>query len=571
MILLTERAAILIMAAFLLTRIRAVRRVLNERATWRDKLIMVFIFSSFSIFATHIGIPYDGAIASSRAMGPVVAGLLAGPWVGVATGFISGIHRYALGGYTGLAAGIATMAHGFIAGWVFRAYRKQHREVNWVVALWVGFFTEWVQMGILLLVAYPYTKVLELVEVISIPMSVVNSVGVAVFIIIVDLVKSEEDQIGALQAQRTLRIADKTVTFLRDGLTRESAEKVAHEILRSIRCAAVAITDINEVLSHVGIGSSHHIPGKQIATEATREVIETKEIKIAASKEEIGCQVRNCALRSAILVPLKRRGEVVGVLKLYQDHTRKLSPVDLELVRGLGELISTQLEVAELKRQSRLLADAEIRALYAQINPHFLFNAINTIVSFIRIRPEKARELLIYLSDYFRRNLHQSGGYVSLSEELEHVEAYLAIERARFGDKLHVAYDIQPGVEHVLVPGLIIQPLVENAIKHGLLPKREGGTVTISAREIDSHTLVLTVSDDGVGMDCDPFAVKPEGTPSGKRRFSGIGLTNVRGRIQSIYGAPYDLTIHSEKGAGTTCTITLPIGVNNHAQRLHRG
>ncbi|BAH45319.1 two-component sensor histidine kinase [Brevibacillus brevis NBRC 100599] len=569
MVPLTERTAVLIVMALLFTRVRAFRSILNQQATWREKALMVVIFSAISILGTYNGIWYQDAIANSRVIGTVVAGLLAGPWVGLMTGLIAGIHRYSLGGFTDLACAISTISEGLFAGLIYQFLRNRSKKIGWTTALFVGFLAEWLQMGIVLLIARPYADALALVQAISVPMSVVNSVGIAILIIIIDLAKKEEDRIGALQAQRTLQVADKTLSYLRQGLTYDSAQKVAEEILRTTRVAAVAITDTRSVLAHVGAGSSHHVVGEGITTKATREVLSTKEVKIAQTKEEIGCRETNCPLRYAILVPLMRRREVAGVLKLYQDRSRKLSAVDLELVRGLGNLISSQLELAELEKQSRLLADAEIRALHAQINPHFLFNALNTIVSFIRFRPEQARELLIHLGEYFRRNLHDSGGYVSLARELEHIEAYLAIERARFGDKLHVEYDIEDGVERFTVPGLILQPLVENAVKHGLLPKREGGTVVIRACRKEKQIVELTVADNGVGMEVDPSERAPDEKRAG-RQLSGIGLANVKSRLQSIYGEPYGIVIESKSGSGTTCTIQLPIGVNVSAQSVHR-
>ncbi|EMT52017.1 MULTISPECIES: sensor histidine kinase [Brevibacillus] len=569
MIPLAERTAVLVVAALLFTRVKAFRSLLNQRATYKDKAVMVLIFSGISILGTYNGIWYQDAIANSRVIGTIVAGLLAGPWVGLATGLVAGIHRYTLGGFTDLACAISTISEGVLAGLFYRFRRT--REIRWTTAMAVGFVAEWMQMAIILLVARPYADALALVKAISVPMSVVNALGIAVLIIIIDLAKTEEDRIGALQAQRTMQVADKTLSYLRQGLTYESAKRVAEEILRTTRVAAVAITDTKTVLAHVGAGSSHHVVGQEITTKATREVLETKEVKIAGTKEEIGCRENNCTLRSAILVPLMRkRGEVAGVLKLYQDRSRKLSAVDLELVRGLGNLISTQLELADLEKQARLLADAEIKALHAQINPHFLFNALNTIVSFIRFRPEQARELLIHLGEYFRKNLHDSGGFVTLAEELEHIEAYLAIERARFGEKLKVEYEIEPGVDRYVVPGLVLQPLVENAIKHGLLPKREGGVVKISARLKDKQVLELKVADNGVGMEKDPF-VPPPPAQDGKRRLSGIGLSNVRSRLQAIYGQPYGIVIDSKKGLGTTCLIELPLGVKVHAESVHRG
>lgn len=567
-ILLAERAALLVVAALLLSRVKAFRSILHHRATLKEKLIMVLIFSGISIFGTYLGIPYQDAIANSRVIGTVMSGLLAGPWVGACTGIVAGIHRYSLGGFTALSCAVSTVTEGVLAGLIYRVWRKK-QGVSWQTALVVGFIAEWMQMGIILLFSRPFDQALELVKTIAIPMSLVNSLGIAIFMIIVGLVRTEEDRIGALQAQRTLRVADKTISFLREGLAPEAAQSVAEEILRTTNVAAVAICDTKKVLAHVGVGSSHHLPGKEIITSATRMVLENREVKIAETKEEIGCTEKNCSLRSAIIVPLLTKQGAVGVLKLYQDRSRKLSAVDLELVRGLGTLISTQLAIAELEKQARLLATAEIKALHAQINPHFLFNALNTIVSFIRFRPEKARELLIYLSDYFRRNLHDSGGFVTLAREIEHIEAYVAIERARFDEKLKVHFEIENGLEQTIVPGLVLQPLVENAIKHGLLPKREGGSVSIMARRIQNR-LELTVADDGIGMDRDPFAPYSE-SQEGTDRLSGIGLANVKGRLHSIYGHPYGITIASEKGRGTICTITLPMGGNSVAQSVHRG
>lgn len=564
---LSERTAVLVVVAFFLTRLKAFRSILYRRASWKEKGVMIAVFSAISILGTYLGIAYMDAIANSRVIGTVVAGLLAGPWVGFCTGLIAGIHRYTLGGFTDLACAMSTVLEGFLAGLVYRWMK--HRQITWVTGFLVGFVAEWMQMGIILVVAQPYEQAWELVQAISIPMVLVNSLGISVFMIIIDLVKKEEERIGALQAQRTLQVADRALSYLRDGLTRSSAELLAHEILRTTRVAAVGITDTRQVLAHVGLGSTHHQAGMPIITDATKEVIATKELKIARTKEEIGCSKKDCSLRSAIIVPLMKKEEVVGALKLYQDRSHRLSAVDLELVRGMGRFISTQLEIAELEKQSRLLADAEIRALHAQINPHFLFNAINTIVSFIRFRPEKARELLLHLSEYFRRNLHHSGGYVTLEEELEHVEAYLAIERARFGDKLRVEYEIDPDTRPCIIPALIIQPLVENAIKHGLLPKREGGTVRIRAG-FQGDALCLSVADDGVGMVKEAVGLAEKKREEKKRRYSGIGLSNVKNRIESLYGLPYTVTIESAAGQGTVCTITLPSGVNRLDQSVYR-
>jgi sensor histidine kinase YesM len=193
------------------------------------------------------------------------------------------------------------------------------------------------------------------------------------------------------------------------------------------------------------------------------------------------------------------------------------------------------------------LAQAELRALRAQIHPHFLFNALNSIAALISVNPRAAEETTTQLADVFRYTLRASGKeYVPLGEELEFLRTVLAIEHTRFGDRLHVVEEIEPGVEIVPVPSLLLQPLVENAVRHGLAQRSEGGTLKLGARR-DGQLLKVTIEDDGVGMN-------PDAPPRG----TGFGLHAVRERLR-VAGPPHAIDIDTAIGRGTSIVVTLPI------------
>jgi len=200
---------------------------------------------------------------------------------------------------------------------------------------------------------------------------------------------------------------------------------------------------------------------------------------------------------------------------------------------------------------------AELKALYAQINPHFLFNTLNTITSLVRTKPDLARELLIQLGAMFRYTLHKTGRIITLNEELAQVRAYLKIEQARHGDKLIVSEDISPSLGKYLIPFLTIQPLVENAIKHGLQPKEHGGRIMIQAKEVDED-IIINIIDDGVGMD-----VQKRCFLTTTLSAECIGLSNVHERLKGQYGAGYGLSISSTLGSGTTVTLRIPKKIGN--------
>jgi two-component system LytT family sensor kinase len=210
----------------------------------------------------------------------------------------------------------------------------------------------------------------------------------------------------------------------------------------------------------------------------------------------------------------------------------------------------------KLEEQSRLLLEARLDALQRQINPHFLFNTLNSIASLVRSRPELAREMIVKLGNILRALLHDREAFVPLGEELEFTDDYLDIEVVRFGEKLRVVKEIAEETLDVVVPSMLLQPLIENSIKHGLEPRICGGTVTLRSRIVDGR-LLLEVEDDGVGIEPGgPMAAPVSGLV---REGSGIGMKNVRERLQVLYGDEAQVEMVSRPGRGTRVRLVMPV------------
>ncbi len=211
----------------------------------------------------------------------------------------------------------------------------------------------------------------------------------------------------------------------------------------------------------------------------------------------------------------------------------------------------------KLEEQGRLLLEARLDALQRQINPHFLFNTLNSITSLVRSQPELAREMIVKLANILRVLLKDREAFHPLSEELQFTDDYLDIEVVRFGNKLKVVKEIAEETLDVVVPGMLLQPLIENSIKHGLEPRISGGTVTLRSRITDEGRLMVEVEDDGVGMAPERNDASPV---SGLvRPGTGIGVRNVRERMQVLYGDLAAVEINSRPGRGTKVTLLMPI------------
>jgi LytS/YehU family sensor histidine kinase len=539
--------------AYLLSRTEIFKKIIYERSSWKIKLFLITFFGTLSALGTYLGVYLFDAYANIRAIGAVVAGLLGGPVVGLGAGLIGGLHRYALGGFTAFACAVGTTTSGLLAGLV-RKYRP-FNKIDAKYAFYLGILIEIIEMGYVLFLSHPFVAAQKLVKVIAIPMILNNALGISIFINILQSTRGEEEKVRALQSQKALEIANRTLPHLREGLNYKSAARAAETILNMTDIKAVSITNRKEVLAHKGLAEDHHQAGEEILTKATKEAIETGQISLAKDRVSIGCPVPGCELASAIMVPLKFEEEIIGTLKFYKDVENSINEVDVELANGVANLLSTQIKIARLEREAQLATQAELKALQAQIHPHFLFNALNTIISFCRTDPDKARNLLIKLSHFFRKTLKENNKMIKLEAELEHIDNYVAIEKARFGEELQIKKDVAEKFLELKLPGFILQPLVENAIKHGISPKVGGGKVEIKVQNGHKEEIEIIVKDDGVGIEKDYLdKILEEGVGQG----TGIGLANVNSRLEKIYGDDYGLKLSSQSGVGTEVKVVIP-------------
>lgn len=546
-LILVENVALLVAGAFVLLTIFPQDGLIHKRQGLGRKLQLILFFGLFGILGTYKGNAIFHSVANLRAMAVITAGLFDGPITGLGAGLIAGLHRFLIDpwGFSSVPCSLATITEGIAAG-VFHSHFPE-KSRNWKTGMALTFIGEIMHMGFVLALSRPFNEAVILVKLIALPMIIANTIGTGLFLHIIHITLAYRERAQSIQAEKIFEIASKTVGHLRDGLNMNSAKATALIIYKSLPVAAVAITDTSRILAYVGQGADHHEAGKTLMTKATKRVISTNAPLFLKSKEEIGCKDRACPLSSAIIVPLRKGQKVAGTLKLYGSSEFGLNSTFFAIAKGLSDLLSIQLELEDIQVKDRLLSHARIRHLQAQINPHFLFNSLNTIASFCRTRPQKARELILELSVYMRRNLDSNRGFIRLSEELEQVRSYLAIEQARFGHLINAKIDVDHKCLDWPIPPLIIQPLVENAIKHGLKPKEGGGTVEVTIRQ-DGPLMRVTVKDNGIGMLYEKVAVKA----------SGIGLKNTNWRLKQIYGNSFQLEIQSTPGKGTRIQFAIP-------------
>lgn len=363
----------------------------------------------------------------------------------------------------------------------------------------------------------------------------------------------DPDTHAARQSDELLKMASQTLDCTKQGLTTEAAQQICELLLPATPAMAVAITDRTVILGYAGYNAANNQPGRAIRTTATHETLKDGQPRILLRTDDIGLPMSSAKISAAIVQPLYIGQSIEGTLKFYYRRASQISKTQQSLAHGFAELLSTQMAASALEEQVKLATSMELKALQAQINPHFLFNTINTIASLIRTDPAKARTLLREFAVFYRSTLEDADDLIELERELKQTERYLMFEIARFGEeRLALEIDVDPAMNEMLVPSFMIQPLVENAVKHAM---RAEGKLTISiVGYLESDYVIVKVVDDGVGMSEETLA-----TMMNKESDTGLGIAvkNVKDRINGYFGSDSQMEIESELGKGTMVTFTL--------------
>jgi two-component system LytT family sensor kinase len=549
--------ALIAISAYIYNQSHVLKNMIKGELKFIDKVALIAFFGILGIIGNYTGVnvePYamnsikpmgsiqagyiglHDAIANTRPIAAIVGGYIGGPIFGIIIGIIAGTHRYFLGGFTALSCGVATLAEGFIGGLIKKYSKDEDFNLKHVFIGAVS--AECCQMIIILLLSRPFSAALKLVDIIAVPMILINSLGSVIFINIIKSAKEEYNRIGAIEAQRALNIAKKTMNYMRKGLDRKTAKNVSEIIYEMTDADGIFIGDKNGFLAYSGIDICEDKLKKEVKN--YNKSPDYRVIELINSDRSM----------FFVCAPFKiPNSGFEGVLGLGVRSKKNINPYFVQFGKELSDLLSNQIELYKLNKLAKEASTAEFRALRAQIEPHFLFNALNTIASFCRTNPLKARELIIDLSNYFRQTLKRQEDFVYLKDEIEFIQSYLSIETARFGDRLRLIIDVPEEMMDKKVPVFVLQPIVENAVKHGILPKPEGGEVYLKAFFEDGE-IRFCVRDTGVGMD--QKRLKEVLT-----KWPGIGLKNVNERLKLLYGEDHGLDIKTSVNNGTKVSFSI--------------
>lgn len=514
-----ERAALMLMTLFLLTRTQLFQSIVKKTHRRPVETAMISaLFILFAVFSTYTGLYVDGSLVNVRIIAVLSGGIIFGPWIGIPAGIIAGIHRYLIDvdGPTSVACLITSIFAGLLATWIHcKCAKKNYAQLG----IQAGICCEILTMVLIVALSHNKEQAYNIVAHISFPM-ILGTLSIGLIIKLVQDLDEEQELIAAQQAKLALEIANKTLPYFRIN-TRHALQKVCSIIRFYTGADAVAITNTQDVRAYVGRGEEHFLDAHHKISQMTRQAVESGEQIISNN-----LNVHN--FHSLLIIPLWENGEVSGTLKIFYCQPDHIRMSLREMAIGLSQIISTQMEVSRIEQLKQMATKAEFSALQSKINPHFLFNALNAISTLIRIRPDDARQLIANLADFLRYNLERDVELIDIQDEIQQVRDYVAIEKARFGAKLEVVFDIDD--VHSQIPCLLIQPLVENAILHGIQPSRVAGKVFISVKKkVDD--VVVTITDTGVGIDQQTI----DKLYQGKIESHHIGLNNVHQRLLLLY------------------------------------
>lgn len=546
-----KNAAVVIVMAYPVTQFAPFHRALLMAASDWDRAILILLLTALSIMSNAIGTEmYNGSVLSSRVVAPVVGGIVAGPVVGIVTGFLGGLFRLYQGGFTAIADLISSCAAGVVGGMIYENFGA--RRFRTAAVFFAGILAEILVQVFILLLARPAIVANALLSWSGYTSIFVNGMAVAVFVSIVRDVHDRQYDIGMSHAVQAFNVAQKTLPLVGTELDEQTAERLVDVIFAESSVDAVAIVRDGKTIAFRGAGGDHHLPGTS-ALSAQCGAARDESGRMIVNAKDFHCPSSICTLTALVSIPLRYGDAVAGYLEVYKAND-EIQLRDVRLAEAIAGMLGMQFYSMKTHMQEKLLSRAEYEALRAQIHPHFLFNALSVIKMLVREDPGRAQELIVLLSQFFRRSLEVKSDLIPFSEEIRGIEFYLTIQQARFGNTLHVTMDIPPECLSVPFPAFAVQPLVENAMNHGFVHDKSNMCLHLSAC-MEEGVLVVVLRDNGVGIKREIIEAVRDNRiiPT-----MGVGLTNVNRRLKSLYGINYTFELENA-AVGSIITLKIPV------------
>lgn len=519
--------SIFLLFVFFLNKMSVFRKALvTKNPTWRHTLFFISIFTFIGLCGLYWNVPVNGGLINFRSVGPIVGGYIGGPFVGMITGILVGgcrilLYQTSANEVHGLMTVLQGITAGLLSSWI------KNRSHMWFFSFLYTLIIEFCSAFFLLLIFQPSGIERKDILLTVFPIVVTNSVAVALFIGVLEDSLQLTQRISFFTAQMMFRSVNIVIRSVHSELNKENLSQISDIIMRSLpELAAVSLTSGTASF----LLKTPSLEGKDFIEKALKE---------ARSGSD------NLHSKGIWISRVDYHGDLTSEMIAVNMPGSPLTHFEIEFLSGMQKLIETISLFTHLKKEEELLKESEIRMLQAQINPHFLFNTLNTINYYCMADPETAINLIGYLSDYYRYSLTNPTSLVSVSEELQDIKAYVQLERARFEDRLRVIYHI-PKELPLKIPPLLLQPLVENAIEHGICTLPKGGIIWIGIKECPK-SFKFYVADNGVGIKKEVRRTLLKET--GERNC--IGLINVHKRLIAMYGNTRGLSLHSREGKGT--------------------
>lgn len=537
-----QKICVLVTITYFASRTDAFARLLLQNAGPKDKLLSYLFFSALSLAEVLLA-PHN-PLMDARILSATSAGLLGGLGLGAGVGITTGLISIAHAPWTALESSPA-LAAGVLGGLFYR-YRPAFAP-KVLAGFLLGVLGHGLWLAIRLQSDYLIGSWDALVVQYVLPM-LLSGAGVSVFLAIVGDMRAQRRRIERSELAKAIALANRVLPNLSTGLDEAAAGHIAGMVRSLTGVPAVAIAVSSKLLAHVGEAAEYHGKSGIVPDVAVKAMADGE--RHTTEKRSTWCDHPGCPFGCAVAAPLVHRGQLIGSVVLFEMRYVKFRPEVVDLGAEVAQfLVNYQLQAAEIASQAQAVSKAELKALQAQVHPHFLFNALNTLAGMCEISPSQAADLTVKLGEFFRSSFRSDRELVSrVSDEMDIVGSYLDIERARFGERLQVVMERDPAADKCSVPSFSLQPLVENAIVHGVSRKTGSGIVRIATRVRNGH-LYCFVADNGRGFDVVGESWKRNGSHA---------LSMLAGRLERIYGRDYRLSVRSRKDKGTLVCIRIP-------------